>query len=100
MNDIEGLPPGTKIGPIICVEMDRGCPQVTAQLEPDNIYGVLDLASLPIPDGYERAGEKPEEWFRSAEAADVQACHSRQAGRVSAEGRPARGMGERGGGAV
>lgn len=33
-------------------------------IEPDNVYGRVDLADIAIPKGYELAGNKPEEWFR------------------------------------
>lgn len=33
-------------------------------LTPDNCYGTLDLTTVPVPEGYERDGDKPEEWFR------------------------------------
>ncbi len=34
-------------------------------LDWDNVYR-QDLSTVPIPEGYERDGETPEEWFRSA----------------------------------
>jgi len=35
---------------------------------PDNVYTVYNLTSVAIPAGYERDGEKIEEWFREPQA--------------------------------
>jgi hypothetical protein len=36
----------------------------------DNDYGVWDLNEVKIPEGYERAGEKVEEWYRTPNAGE------------------------------
>lgn len=47
-------------------------------LAPDNVYNVVDLASVPIPEGYERDGKDPapgvkeeDTWFRALKTGDV-----------------------------
>lgn len=40
------------------------------EFEPDNVYG-LDLDSVLIPEGYERDGNCPKEWFRTLKAGDL-----------------------------
>lgn len=83
--EIEGLPPGVKIVAIkpfsefkygeyllsnrgwINKIDDRFVSHSDTkylQLVPDNIYGVIDLLAVPIPDGFERVGETAKEWFR------------------------------------
>ena len=37
-------------------------------VEPDNVYGVIDLNTVSIPEGYERDGTSPEEWFRKVQS--------------------------------
>ncbi len=68
MQRIEGVPVGTKI---VKIELDR--PPVGSlvmnpayvQIVPDNIYNVIDLNSLPIPDGIEIDGSCIEFAFRA-----------------------------------
>lgn len=36
-------------------------------IAPDNVYNAIDLTKVKIPNGYERDGDKVEEWFRLAE---------------------------------
>lgn len=56
---IPGVPLGTKIKSLHLEGLRPGLAYV--QLEPDNIYGVLDLASVQISAGMERL---PSDWFR------------------------------------
>jgi hypothetical protein len=83
---IDGLPPGVKVSSLTFTrnreemrgEFVRGA---TVTLEPDNVYGVLDLASVPIPAGYERVGDKPEEWFRDPLPDEFTLCNLNGDGR-------------------
>jgi hypothetical protein len=67
---VRGLPPGVKVKSMSLqapnireAETHR---QASIVLEPDSIYGVLDLYQVPIPEGFKRAGQEHEEWFREA----------------------------------
>ena len=64
---IEGLPPGTKIKSVQLSGKpgERGFSGSYVVLETDNVYGFMDLDAVPIPEGYERAGDTPEKWFRT-----------------------------------
>lgn len=62
--NIEWLPPGTKITKIRMMDQNSVCGAAHVGLEPDNVYDVF-LDDVVIPEGYERAGDKPEEWFRT-----------------------------------
>lgn len=65
--NIEGLPPGTKIKRVNLdpTKADRFGGFI--ELETANVYGLIDLREAKIPEGYERAGDTPEEWFRTFE---------------------------------
>jgi hypothetical protein len=83
---IDGLPPGVKVSSLTFTrngeemrgEFVRGA---TVTLEPDNAYGALDLASVPIPAGYERDGDKPEGWFRDPLPDELTLCNLNGDGR-------------------
>ena len=85
---IEGVPVGTKLVAIrrpVCGEYVLNVSNMRPErvyvvgqfagggypiIAPDNVYGVVDLATFPIPDGYERDGDKPEDWFRDLNSTD------------------------------
>lgn len=82
---IEGLPVGTKLVGIRSLrkddhyispndgkvyKSDRDSCSVYPIICADNAYAEIDLAAIPVPDGYERDGETPEEWFRIAKLDD------------------------------
>lgn len=63
------IPVGTKIDCVKIIGTNGGsCPGATREAEVflvvDNVYGILDLSLVDVPKGYERAGDKPGEWFR------------------------------------
>jgi hypothetical protein len=70
---IEGLPPGLRIRRLRlpAEPIGPGTFNAAITLEPDNVYGVLDLWSVPIPEGYERAGGPAAEWFREPVMGDM-----------------------------
>lgn len=81
MSQIEGVPAGIKAvayrearpGDHV-LHPDYECPQRVGNhheysgsqliVEKDNIYNVWLLEFVKIPEGYERAGDKPKDWFR------------------------------------
>ena len=83
MNErIEGVPVGTKAtAHRIPLEGewalgDCGIPFIQTRIipivhrliiVPDNVYGVIDLSTFPIPAGVERTGDTVEQWFREPE---------------------------------
>lgn len=77
--NIEGLPDGVKI---VSVKLDTAAGNVhqhgingVVRLEPDNVYGILNLAALKIPEGFTRGPfdvPSEDEWWLSTWGAAYQ----------------------------